>query len=112
MKPTVDIEIKGKTYTLEATFDILANAERITGVGIFETLSNPRALKLEEMKGILFPFVNVDITEDQLKDYIINEYDYVFIKIIQLLKIGFDNPNSKVIEMKNAQNPDESEKKK
>lgn len=111
MKPIVEINIKGKTYTLEATFDLFSEVERITGIGLFAILSNPTSLRLEWISQILYPSVKEDMSQDELKEFIMKDYPYVFEKIITLLSVGFDNPNPEAKQLKESQTKDDPVKK-
>lgn len=111
MKPNVEINIKGKSYTLEATFNLFADIERITGIGLFAILSNPASLRLEWICKIIYPAVREDLSEDELKEIILKDYAYIFERIIRLLSVGFKNPNPEAILLKESQTDTEPQKK-
>ena len=112
MKPTVEIDIKGKKYTLEATFDLFSQIEQITGTGLYEILHNPKSLKLNWIKEILILVLGDQISEHDLKEWIFSNYDYVLAKMITLLSVGFTNPNPRAKDLKSRETIPEPEKKK
>ncbi len=110
MKPVVKLKICGRSYSVEATFDFYCRIEEATGVGLIRLLIHKEDIKMEEIRQILSLFVT-DVDDDELKEFIMKNFTYVTNKIIDLLEIGFTNPNPRVKKMNDMRDGDNVEKK-
>lgn len=110
MKPVVNIKVCGRSYSVEATFDFYSRIEEATGVGLIRLLIHKQDIKMEQIRQILCLFVK-DVDDNDLKEFIMKNFTYVTNKIIDLLEIGFTNPNPRVKKM-NEPHQDGNEEKK
>jgi len=111
MKPIVKIDILGKVYPVEATFDFLSEVEDCTSVGLIRLLIHKEDMKLVQIKAILTLIVKGNIEDDILKNFILKNFTYATNKIIEILEIGFLNPNPRAKVMTDIQTADETKKK-
>jgi len=106
VKPTVEINVFGKEYSLIPTFDLYSKIEKGTGMGLFSIVGHPESVTLEWLKVVLKIVVGDDLkdkSDDDLKALIMEDYVHISNQLTSLVVIGFINPNLEVKKIKQSQ---------
>jgi len=111
VKPIVEIDVCGETYSVEANFGFLSEVERTTGISLIRLILNKQDMNLETMRDILRIFVKTNIQDDLLEEFILKNLVTVSNKIFDLLEIAFVNPNPKRKDLQKSGISEKSQKK-